>query len=170
MILSRFATISDTEKLALFCRETFYDTYHLQNTEADMALYIQQNLSDDSIQLELEYTTNTFIMMLDDEVIIGYAKLSESIVPKALQPLTALQISRIYIAKKYIGKGIGKQLMQMSIQLAKENNKQIIWLGVWEKNEHAINFYQHVGFEKFEEEIFVLGKDEQTDWLMKKQL
>ncbi|MBC7720459.1 MAG: GNAT family N-acetyltransferase [Pedobacter sp.] len=135
-----------------------------------MALYIQQNLSDDSIQLELEYTTNTFIMMLDDEVIIGYAKLSESIVPKALQPLTALQISRIYIAKKYIGKGIGKQLMQMSIQLAKENNKQIIWLGVWEKNEHAINFYQHGGFEKFEEEIFVLGKDEQTDWLMKKQL
>ena len=107
MILSRFATISDTEKLALFCRETFYDTYHLENTEADMALYIQQNLGDDSIELELENTENTFIIMLDGTIIIGYAKLSESIVPKALHPLAGLQISRIYITKKYIGKGIG---------------------------------------------------------------
>lgn len=170
MILSRSATISDTESLALICRETFYDTYHLQNTEADMALYIQQYLSNNCIRSELENIKNTFIIMLDDTIIIGYAKLSESIVPKALQPLIGLQISRIYITKKYTGKGIGKQLMQMSIQLAKEKNKHIIWLGVWEKNQHAINFYQQFGFEKFGEEIFVLGKDEQTDWLMEKQL
>lgn len=170
MILSRFATVADTTNLALFCRNTFYDTYYLQNTQADMVLYMQQYLNDDSIKLELENADNIFIIMLDDEAIIGYAKLTDSIMPKALKSLTGLQISRIYAAKNYIGKGLGKQLMKQSIQLAVEKNKQVIWLGVWEKNRHAIDFYQEFGFEKFGEEIFVLGKDEQTDWLMQKQL
>jgi ribosomal protein S18 acetylase RimI-like enzyme len=48
--------------------------------------------------------------------------------------------------------------------------KQALWLGVWEKNERAINFYHRWGFEKFGEHDFILGDDVQTDWLMKKEL
>ena len=60
--------------------------------------------------------------------------------------------------------------MQRSIEIARQKNAQIIWLGVWENNQKAISFYMKWGFEKFSEHIFMLGNDAQTDWLMKKAL
>jgi ribosomal protein S18 acetylase RimI-like enzyme len=54
--------------------------------------------------------------------------------------------------------------------MAREKNKQLIWLGVWEHNERALAFYLKWGFERFGEHIFMLGDDTQTDWLMKKEL
>jgi ribosomal protein S18 acetylase RimI-like enzyme len=46
----------------------------------------------------------------------------------------------------------------------------MIWLGVWEHNEHAISFYKKFGFEQFGDHIFMLGNDAQTDLLLKKNL
>jgi ribosomal protein S18 acetylase RimI-like enzyme len=69
-----------------------------------------------------------------------------------------------------IGKGIGSALLQNCIDMAKEINREIIWLGVWEHNYRAIYFYTKWGFEKFAEHDFVLGNDVQTDWLMKRSL
>ena len=40
------------------------------------------------------------------------------------------------------------------------------WLGVWEYNKNAIEFYKHMGFKKFSEHSFLLGDDNQTDLLL----
>ncbi|HTE12726.1 MAG TPA: GNAT family N-acetyltransferase, partial [Chitinophagaceae bacterium] len=85
-----------------------------------------------------------------------------------LEDAEAIEIGRIYAVQKTIGLGVGKALMQACIGIAKEKNKQLIWLGVWERNQRAISFYSKFGFEKFGEHDFVLGNDVQTDWLMKK--
>lgn len=81
-----------------------------------------------------------------------------------------MEIARIYALQSYIGKGVGSALMKKCIDQACELNKEIIWLGVWEKNQKAIHFYRKWGFEKFGTHIFILGDDPQTDWLMKKEL
>jgi ribosomal protein S18 acetylase RimI-like enzyme len=82
--------------------------------------------------------------------------------------MNAMEIARIYSMTNMIGKGVGKALMQASIDLAKEKGKEVIWLGVWEKNQRAIDFYIKWGFEKFDETDFLLGNDLQRDWLMRK--
>jgi ribosomal protein S18 acetylase RimI-like enzyme len=69
-----------------------------------------------------------------------------------------------------IGKGIGKALMLKCIEIAREKKSDVLWLGVWENNQRAIDFYTKWGFEKFSTHIFMLGDDPQTDWLMKKEL
>jgi ribosomal protein S18 acetylase RimI-like enzyme len=69
-----------------------------------------------------------------------------------------------------IGKGVGKILMQSCLDVAKEKSKEVVWLGVWEKNQRAIDFYTKWGFEKFGETSFLLGTDVQCDWLMLKIL
>jgi ribosomal protein S18 acetylase RimI-like enzyme len=53
---------------------------------------------------------------------------------------------------------------------AKKTNADYIWLGVWEENTKAINFYTKNGFAGFDKHIFKLGDDEQTDIMMKLQL
>lgn len=84
--------------------------------------------------------------------------------------METIEIARIYATTNSIGKGVGKALMQESIKMATEKKKQVVWLGVWEKNQRAIEFYTRWGFEKFSTHIFMLGDDPQTDWLMKKEL
>ena len=60
--------------------------------------------------------------------------------------------------------------MEASINVAREKGKEVVWLGVWERNQRAIDFYKSWGFEKFGECDFLRGDDLQHDWLMKKQL
>jgi ribosomal protein S18 acetylase RimI-like enzyme len=49
-------------------------------------------------------------------------------------------------------------------------NAPYIWLGVWESNPRAIRFYEKQGFVEFDQPIFQLGDDAQTDILMKLNL
>ncbi len=69
--------------------------------------------------------------------------------------------------KKYHDKKAGYALIKKCIDAAKERNYQIIWLGVWEQNLKALNFYIRVDFEQFSLHTFQLGNDTQKDYLMK---
>lgn len=101
---------------------------------------------------------------------MGYIKLSDAEVPEKLKEFDALEIARIYVVKEKIGWGIGKSLMDFAFSFARQMKKPVTWLGVWEHNSHAISFYRKYGFEKFDEQIFMVGNDAQTDWLMKKEV
>jgi ribosomal protein S18 acetylase RimI-like enzyme len=105
-----------------------------------------------------------------DDDIAGYIKLSIAPPPGEIEEAKAVEIARIYVAKDKIGSGVGKRLMEFLFSFAREQNRNIIWLGVWEHNLRAINFYRKYGFVKFDEHIFMVGSDPQTDWLMKKEL
>ena len=113
---------------------------------------------------------NYFFFAKTEGEVAGYIKLSISEPGYGIKDALALEIARIYVLKDKIGSGIGKALLEFAFSFAKNNNRNIIWLGVWENNHRAINFYKRYGFEKFDEHIFMVGNDAQTDWLMKKDL
>jgi len=69
-----------------------------------------------------------------------------------------------------IGQGIGSEFIRISETQAKEWGLSHIWLGVWEHNYPAQDFYKKKGFVRFSEHVFVLGNDVQTDFLMKKDI
>jgi ribosomal protein S18 acetylase RimI-like enzyme len=79
-------------------------------------------------------------------------------------------IERIYVLKEFHGKNVGQILYEKAMQIARQSNANYVWLGVWEENARAINFYKKNGFVEFEKHIFKLGNDEQTDIMMKLQL
>jgi ribosomal protein S18 acetylase RimI-like enzyme len=59
----------------------------------------------------------------------------------------------------YKGKKTGRYLLNYAIQTAIDYNFQYIWLGVWERNYNAIDFYEHHGFKVFGVHDFSLGND-----------
>lgn len=97
-------------------------------------------------------------------------KLNFGAAQNELKNKQCLEIERIYVLKEYHGKKIGQLLYDKAIQIAKEKNVNYVWLGVWEKNLRAINFYKKNGFVGFDKHIFKLGDDEQTDIMMKLEL
>jgi len=169
-ILIRAAIDQDTVPLAAISRATFYDSFSAENTEADMQKHLQDYYADEKIRAEIADADNLFLLAIENDSLIGYCKLSTKKKSEAAALATPIEIERIYAIQSAIGKGVGKSLMEASIQYAIGHHYATIWLGVWEHNPRAIGFYSKWGFEKFGEHLFVVGNDPQTDWLMKKTL
>ena len=170
MITIRFATKHDAELIADMSRQTFYDTFASQNTKEDMDKFMNEQFTREALMEEVGAENNIFLLAYDEEQPVGYARIRENNNPPSLGTSNAIEIARIYAATHAIGKGIGKMLMQKCIEIAKAGNREVVWLGVWEKNKRAIDFYIKWGFEKFADHDFVLGNDVQKDWLMKRTL
>lgn len=60
--------------------------------------------------------------------------------------------------------------MNKAVGIALEKNLRKIWLGVWEKNENAINFYNKMGFVETGTHSFYMGNEEQIDLIMTQTL
>ncbi|MEB3380680.1 GNAT family N-acetyltransferase [Flavobacterium psychrophilum] len=151
-------------------RQTFYETFSESNTEENMKSYLDNGFSIDKITFELNDENAEFYFAKIDDKIIGYLKLNFGQSQTELKDDKALEIERIYVLKEFHGKKVGQILYDKAIEIAKKKNSDFIWLGVWEENPRAINFYKKNGFVEFDKHIFKLGDDEQTDIMMKLKL
>ncbi len=71
-----------------------------------------------------------------------------------------IYLEDLFVKPDYRGKGIGKQLLNKLIQVAKENNCGRVEWAVLDWNEPAIQFYQNLGAKLMKEwKIFRLTED-----------
>lgn len=170
MITIKVADKNDAELIADMSRQTFYDSFEADNTKEDMDIFLSKTFTKEALMKEVVTENNIFLLAYDGDEPVGYVRMRENNIPPELGTDRAIEIARIYSIKTSIGKGVGRELMKKCIEIAKEKNHHTLWLGVWEHNQRAIDFYTRWGFEKFSDHDFVLGKDVQKDWLMKKNI
>lgn len=167
-IIIRLANRDDAELIADMSRITFYDAFAKDNSKEDMDFFLNEQFTKAALKKEVEEANGIFMLAYVNNDAAGYARMRLKNSENILAEESAIEIARIYAMPSAIGKGVGSALMQKCIDVAAEQNKTVIWLGVWEKNERAIAFYTRWGFNKFSEHSFLLGSDLQTDWLMKR--
>jgi diamine N-acetyltransferase len=170
MITIRRANNADAELIADMSRQTFYDTFAESNTPENMDKFMDGPFAREKLIAELSDPESIFLLAYHESTPVGYARIREGERFPQFNGRPSIEVGRIYATRDSIGKGVGKELMTECIRIARELNREIIWLGVWEKNHRAIDFYTKWGFVKFSDHPFVLGDDIQTDWLMKKEL
>ena len=161
---------SDIAELQKISKNTFSETFAAANTEENMVKYLDENFSSEKLLTEIENPDTEFYFALQGENIVGYIKLNFRQSQTELQDDNAIEIERIYLLKEYQGKNIGKLLYDKAVEIAAQNHANYIWLGVWEENVRAIQFYKKNGFVEFGKHTFKLGHDEQTDLMMKLHL
>jgi ribosomal protein S18 acetylase RimI-like enzyme len=166
----RVANAADAEMIADLSYRTFCDAFASFNTQENMDKFIRNDFNKKKLIAQVSEPGNIFLLAYQHDELTGYVRLFESHNPPELGETDAIEISRIYVENKITSKGIGSLLMQKCIDVAREKNRKIIWLGVWEHNTRAIAFYKRSGFEIFGDHVFMLGNDTQTDILMKKIL
>jgi ribosomal protein S18 acetylase RimI-like enzyme len=169
-LIIRHATRDDARLIADISHQTFFETFAPSNTKEDMDKFLKEQFTKGRLMMEVGMPGNIFLLAYQEEEVAGYVKLRDGQTPSSLGKTPALEIARLYAMTEMIGKGVGSLLMQTSIDIARQKGKQVVWLGVWEKNRRAIDFYTKWGFEKFDETDFLLGNDLQRDWLMMKKL
>lgn len=166
----RKVNVQDIEKLKAIGKLTFAETFSSENSEEDMREYLEVGFSTDKLKTELTDRNAEFYFAELENKVIGYLKVNFGQSQTEIKDKNALEIERIYVLKEFHGKKIGQNLYNKAIELAKEKNMEYVWLGVWEQNPRAIRFYEKNGFVAFDKHIFRLGKDDQTDIMMKLKL
>ncbi|WP_276979702.1 GNAT family N-acetyltransferase [Flavobacterium filum] len=162
--------LKDIDKLQKIGRQTFSETFSDGNTEENMTKYLDEGFSIEKLTTELNDKNAEFYFATIDENVIGYLKLNFGQSQTELQDDKGLEIERIYVTKNFHGKKVGQILYDKALEIAKLNKSDFVWLGVWEENPRAINFYKKNGFVEFDKHVFKLGNDEQTDIMMKLKL
>ena len=166
----RQATLDDAARFSAIAESTFVDTFGPDNTPADMALYCAQAFRTDIQRDELAEARHTVMLAEQRGETVGYAMLRVENAPECVSDPAAIEIVRLYAAAHLVGKGIGRALMQRSLDLAAERGHRTVWLGVWERNARAIAFYEKWGFIDVGTKAFVFGTDHQTDRVMMRTL
>jgi ribosomal protein S18 acetylase RimI-like enzyme len=162
-------TLADIVQLQEIGRQTFAETFSSTNTEENMKAYLEDGFSNAKLSAELDNPNSEFYFATLNNTVIGYLKINFGLAQTELKDDKALEIERIYVLKEFHGKKVGQLLYDQAIHLAKEKKADYVWLGVWE-NHRAIQFYTKNGFVEFDQHIFVLGDDEQTDIMMKLEI
>lgn len=163
-------TASDLNLLRHIALSTFEKAFRHLNNPGDFNAYTAQAFSEEQTLNELTNPASHFFLLFDRDRPAGYLKVNDLLAQTDIFDPEALELQRIYVEESYQGKELGKLMLDKALELARESGKKYIWLGVWEKNERAIAFYERAGFIKTGAHDFFMGTDRQTDLIMKKEL
>lgn len=163
-------SIEDLQKLQEISIQTFTETFKDQNSPENLKAYLERAFNREQLEKELSNTFSEFYFIYFNEKLAGYLKVNIDYAQTEEIADEALEIERIYIKSNFKGNGLGNFLMEKAVEIAIGNKKKLIWLGVWEKNENAVEFYKNWGFVQIGVHSFYMGDEEQIDYIMSKSL
>lgn len=166
----RIAQERDVEAIAHLSMQTFRDTFTTSSNRADIEAYLQSHFQIEQISTELADSNNTFLLACSKDSLEprGYAKLRVGKTESCVIGENPIELERLYVDKTALGQGVGARLMQTCLDRANTQSHDTIWLGVWEENQRAIQFYERWKFVTIGSHVFTLGNDDQNDLLMQR--
>ena len=170
-MLIRRANTDDVKLLTELAYKTFWDAFahHPKNAPDDLAFYMRQAFKEEQILSELSDPNNIFLIAEYEGETAGYAKIIVGATEDGVTAERPIELSRLYSHQRFLGKGVGQNLLDECFRIAKNNECDVMWLGVWEYNPRAQKFYEKNGFRFVGKHTFLLGSDPQTDLLMQRE-
>jgi ribosomal protein S18 acetylase RimI-like enzyme len=160
--------VESVEKLRTISIATFVDAFGSANSSENMKYYLDRSFSTQQLLGELKTVGSYFYFAKFAGRTIGYLKINIGKVQTDLREESGLEVERIYVVSDLQGKGVGGSLIDFSIAKAKEFSRDFVWLGVWDQNFTAIDFYRKKGFIQTGSHPFYLGTDLQTDLIFRR--
>lgn len=170
MIEIRLATPHDVPAVREVAIQSYEATFAAFNTRENMEAFYSESYALEVMQREFYEPHSYLFVATEGDSILGFVRLRRNDEAKDKLGDNTIELQRLYIHPHHQGRNIGKQLMEAALKQAMELRVEYIWLGVWERNFKAQNFYSHWGFERFGEHVFQMGDDPQIDWLLKRKL
>ena len=168
----RQAFSDDADAIAQLSIQTFRDTFATDSNTTDIETYLEKAFSLQQISAEIADSKNTFLLsyLKESKGLVGYAKLRLGQRESCIAAVRPIEIGRLYVTKAAIGQGVGKQLMQTCLERAAAEDCDVAWLGVWEHNTRAIQFYKKWNFTVVGSHVFKLGSEDQNDLIMQRPI
>lgn len=157
----------EVQQLLLLAEKIFRQTFEHLNEPEHFEAYMSEAYTLPQFQAEMNNPESVFFFALSGSEIAGYIKLNWGAAQTDMPDQPGIELQRLYVESAFQGKQIGHQLLAFALNFGRKRHFPFLWLGVWEKNEKAIHFYEQHGLEHFGSHNFMLGRDPQTDLLMR---
>jgi Acetyltransferases len=153
-------------------RDTFTETFKPVYSTQDLQNFLQEKKNSNTLKAEWEQKDSFFYILWEGTTAAGFIKLNLHRQPDngTLLPTPVMELERIYVRSEFQSKKFGKQLIHFAYKQAAKHFVRTLWLGVWEHNLKARQFYEKEGFTAFGEHSFKVGNQVDRDLLLAKLL
>lgn len=145
-IAIRPITLDDFDALAVLLDE-IHD-YHVAGAPHAFKHAEAPVLPFELIAVKLAQDDQLFLAALDGARIVGFVwgQLQEQPETHTHRPRRIVRIDTLGITSTHRGMGIGRALMEAAEQWGRELGAQAVALTVWQFNDAAVAFYEHLGY------------------------
>lgn len=164
----RAATAGDEEALALVGAATFLESFAGVLDGDDILAHCARQHSPDTYAAWLADDRHRIWIATAEQggAPVGYAVLSPADLPLDDRSPDDWELKRIYVFSRFQGLGLGRKLVQLAAEEAKQRGGKRLLLGVYGRNEQAISFYQYVGFKIVGARRFLVGQTWHDDLVL----
>lgn len=176
------ASVNEAALIADIGAKSFFETFLTVFTPEDMRLYLLDNYNPEKITKEILNPNSKFYLAYYNNEPSGYMKLVYSRTPEALIDIeididieknkytASIELQKLYVLNEYHNMGVGKELMKICFNYAKEKGYDSIWLCVLQENLKAVEFYSGWDFKQFGTKNIMVGLANKEHSLMVKQI
>ena len=162
----RVACESDVAELSIIGARVFWDAYGGTAPDEEIKNHIAEYFSEDYIRRELDRSSVTYLMAVENGRCAGLIKVRDSDVPELLTADSVMEVQQLYVSMDFQRRGIGALLLDEAVTTAKNKGVDGIWLSVWEDADWATSFYENYGFTSQGDVPFMLASTKFVDHLM----
>lgn len=132
-----------------FTYKGIFDNYFIEK-------FIQRNYAPEGLIQQVNSDRSYFHLALAKDRIIGFINIGRR--------GDAIELFRIYLKPIYVGKGIGKKLLELGEDYIRAQGETKYYCFVHQKNKLGKDFYLRQKF------VHIPEKDHEDEWYMEKQL
>lgn len=168
---------SEAARLSEFSSRCFDQTYGPLCRAADVDAHIAEHLSASAWLAALTDPTSWVFAMTVDDQWSAYAYVRLNALPETATPLhsasgltTPIEICRFYVARRWHGQGVAATLLTNVLAHAAAQGAETVWCSSWQENARANAFYEKWGFENVGATTFMMGEEQQQDFVWQRVL
>lgn len=147
-LVIRPADITDINNIAVLKQQVWIATYAVEGLRNEFSNYVLSEFRLENIRATIFNQNKILLIAQIDNHIIGCVEIdfkSECPIPfKQNCP----EITVLYVLDRFIGMGVGSDLLNEALSEIKKRNMNSTWLTVYHKNEKAIEFYKKKDFKQ----------------------
>lgn len=126
--------IDDLDTLVTIGKETYHDSFRQYCSPETMQAYLEEAFDYSKMLAEVTNENSLFYFVYVEDELAGYLKLNINTAQTDLCGEQGLELERIYVRNPFQGMGIGKKLINLAFEKAREYQKEFVWLGVLGSN------------------------------------
>ena len=165
-VVVRAASAADASDLAAIGSSSFRDAYAAHSEPDDLEIHLQKHFTVAAVQRAMAAGDSDYLIALVNDLPCGLLRYRQQACPRPGGDDNAIEIQQLYVLAVSQGHGVGRQLVERVMEIARQQNVAGVWLQAWEMADWATGFYRSTGFEEIDKVSFELGETSYIDLLM----